>query len=769
MKIKFIKNNTNNNKRFLIRFVTSYSILLIIVLIMGMFLYQYGITDATNNLHKQNKAVLDNSVSDMDESLKLIQSLSTQIANDSNIRKVLQYDSKSMDFYHDAKEAMNFLTDFIPLENALPIDENCGYYIYLPKLDYLMSSSMLTDTWYYYKHYKAYNDNETIYDDWKTMLSSYNNFFQLLSNESYKENGFTPYIYKTPVQTALSTNKPLGIICFEINRNKLNNIFSNLDFFRSGFLYVTDTDNNEVFRITSDHSPELTEDLLNNIITSMQENPNQEYKELKLEKDTVVVTTSVSQVNQWRYYLVQPADLVFHDLGTYQNTYILIIILTLLFCLIMIFILSKKNIKPIIAIDTELQDSLKEKKNLKQELEEQRPIIYNSYMARIMKGLISNQEEYNKISEFLDLKIGDFRYSVLYACIYQDQLEIYVEDQTNNADAEWNQKQYKDLIRTYFYKYFGDDILIYESEVNAFAIMLPSPMDEPIEESIANVESSFIELHNSLMKEHSIWIYGGLGNRNSYAPYLWKSYQQAIQAASYVREGNVFQSYRDIKRDKTSYYYPFEMAQQLSNFITTGNTKQVQEIFHLIRWENFECRSLPITVVKWLLSDIRNTLLKVRFQVSVSDENREVIESIESSFQDNKTISVLEDIALNLCSLFEPKADGNKLIHTIKAYIKENYKDSSLSLKKISDEFDISESYFSYLFKAETKQNFSEYLELIRMTQAMNLLKTTDINVSDLYLETGYNNANSFRRAFKKVHGVAPKTIRDSMSDHNNE
>lgn len=768
MKIKFNENNTNKNKRFLMRFVTSYSILLIFVLIMGMFLYEYGITDATNNLHKQNKAVLDNSVEDLDNALNLIQSLSTQIANDSNIRNVLRYDSKSMDFYHDAKEAMNFLTDFYPLGLTLPIDE---YYIYLPKLDSFMSSSILTNTWYYYKHYKAYDDIASTYDDWKSMLSSYNNTFQLLSNESYGNNGSVSFTYKTPIQTALSINKPLGILYFEINRNELFNIFSNLDFFKSGFLYVTDTDNNEVFRITSDHSPELTADLLNNIITSMDENPDQKYKELKLGKDSVVVTTSVSQVNQlrWKYYLVQPADLVFHDLGTYQNTYILIIILTLLFCLIMIFILSKKNIKPIIAINTELQDSLKEKRNLKQELEEQRPIIYNSYMARIMKGLISNQEEYDKISEFLDLKIGDYRYSVLYACIYQDQLEIYVEDQTNNADAEWNQKQYKDLIRTYFYKYFGDDILIYESEVNAFAIMLPSPMEEPIEESIANVESSFIELHNSLMEEHSIWIYGGLGNRNSYAPYLWKSYQQAIQAASYVREGNVFQSYRDIKRDKTSYYYPFEMAQQLSNFITTGNTKQVQEIFHLIRWENFECRSLPITVVKWLLSDIRNTLLKVRFQVSVSDENREAIESIESSFQDNKTISVLEDIALNLCSLFEPKANGNKLIHTIKAYIKENYKDSSLSLKKISDEFNISESYFSYLFKAETKQNFSEYLELIRMTQAMNLLKTTDINVSDLYLETGYNNANSFRRAFKKVHGVAPKTIRDSMSDHNNE
>ena len=73
---------------------------------------------------------------------------------------------------------------------------------------------------------------------------------------------------------------------------------------------------------------------------------------------------------------------------------------------------------------------------------------------------------------------------------------------------------------------------------------------------------------------------------------------------------------------------------------------------------------------------------------------------------------------------------------------------------------------FSYLFKAETKTNFSEYLEKLRMDQALVLLQTSSIPVSNLYLEVGYNNANSFRRAFKKVHGVSPKAIRDSVKEN---
>ena len=50
------------------------------------------------------------------------------------------------------------------------------------------------------------------------------------------------------------------------------------------------------------------------------------------------------------------------------------------------------------------------------------------------------------------------------------------------------------------------------------------------------------------------------------------------------------------------------------------------------------------------------------------------------------------------------------------------------------------------------------------MEQAVELLKNSSINISDIYMELGYNNANSFRRAFKKVYGISPKTMRDAKS-----
>ena len=50
------------------------------------------------------------------------------------------------------------------------------------------------------------------------------------------------------------------------------------------------------------------------------------------------------------------------------------------------------------------------------------------------------------------------------------------------------------------------------------------------------------------------------------------------------------------------------------------------------------------------------------------------------------------------------------------------------------------------------------------MAKAKEIITESDAGLSTLYQYIGYNNAASFRRAFKKNFGVSPKEMRDNVN-----
>ncbi|MGN0506825.1 MAG: helix-turn-helix domain-containing protein [Lachnospiraceae bacterium] len=745
----------NRNNRFLFRFVTSYSVILILILFMGLFFLYSALTGSREYAYRQNYSLLQNNVAEFDNSLQLFSTLTTQVSSNTDFRSLLYSKELSPKYYQLANSSMSYLTSIMSLQSVLPIN---SFYIYLPETDYLISSSSFISSDLYYHYDKSYPSAN--YAAWHDMLASYENMKTLLPLSAYADRS-TSYVYKLQLPNFHSQTMKPAIACFEINLSKLRHLFLNVLDTPSSMLCITAPDGTELLTISD--SLELStpiESIASRITeasvysTELFQNKNEEY----------CITRVVSSFNNWNYYLIQPSSDLLNELSAYQKTYGLIIFAVCVLTFLLIYSLSKANVKPLLAMNDELTTSRQENVNLQDTLDRQRPLVYSAYVARIMKGTIGNEQDIEEICDFLHLEgLGLRHYFVLCISVYLEQLEFYREDvdaPTMSLHSRLN--EYEDMLYQSFYHFFGDDILIYHPDVNSFALLLSS--DPEVDENEFNryTADTFLELHTYLLKEHSLWIFGGLGGGNTKLPYFWKSYQQATEAASYLQEGNIFQVYTDIRRSNETYYYPFEMAQQLTNFIHMGNEAQILEIFKLIRRENFEFRSLPITTIKWLLSDIRNTLVKIRYSISETASNKETLELVDTGLKQTKTLELMERLSLSLASLFEQKQEGNKLIAAIQQYISKNYADSSLSLKKISDEFTISESYFSYLFKAETGKNFSEYLEEIRMAEAMHLVKETDTPLSELYLSLGYNNPNSFRRAFKKVHGVSPKTIRDS-------
>ena len=83
--------------------------------------------------------------------------------------------------------------------------------------------------------------------------------------------------------------------------------------------------------------------------------------------------------------------------------------------------------------------------------------------------------------------------------------------------------------------------------------------------------------------------------------------------------------------------------------------------------------SLPFQLLRFLLTDIRNTLLKARF--TYTGESTPQIAEIDTMLsQDELTFRLCEDISIKLCDFFASKSEKNNLIDSIVTYIRENYK-----------------------------------------------------------------------------------------------
>ena len=97
-----------------------------------------------------------------------------------------------------------------------------------------------------------------------------------------------------------------------------------------------------------------------------------------------------------------------------------------------------------------------------------------------------------------------------------------------------------------------------------------------------------------------------------------------------------------------------------------------------------------------------------------------------------------------------------------KEFINER-KGEDMSLNDVAKVVNMSTFHFCKMFKKATGLTFTEYLSLVRIAKAKNLLLNPNLRVSEIAYEVGFQSLTHFNRIFRKMVGESPSQYRDKL------
>lgn len=98
-------------------------------------------------------------------------------------------------------------------------------------------------------------------------------------------------------------------------------------------------------------------------------------------------------------------------------------------------------------------------------------------------------------------------------------------------------------------------------------------------------------------------------------------------------------------------------------------------------------------------------------------------------------------------------------IKTALTFIRENYQ-NKIYLSDLAGQVNLNEQYFCRLFRKAIGYSPIEYVNEYRIKQAKRLLEETDLQVTDVCLECGFNNMGNFLQEFRRHTGTTPSQYR---------
>lgn len=122
-----------------------------------------------------------------------------------------------------------------------------------------------------------------------------------------------------------------------------------------------------------------------------------------------------------------------------------------------------------------------------------------------------------------------------------------------------------------------------------------------------------------------------------------------------------------------------------------------------------------------------------------------------------------ERIILPVFQNQDEQKNGSRAVRQARQYI-HTHMDQPVTLTDTAQKVGMNPSYFSMLFKKETGENFTNYVNRIKIEHAMVLLRQPACKVYQVCSQVGFEDAKYFAKLFRRIVGMTPSDYREGRS-----
>lgn len=102
-------------------------------------------------------------------------------------------------------------------------------------------------------------------------------------------------------------------------------------------------------------------------------------------------------------------------------------------------------------------------------------------------------------------------------------------------------------------------------------------------------------------------------------------------------------------------------------------------------------------------------------------------------------------------------------IEKVHRFVRDHLRDD-ICQAEVADRLNMTPSAFSKFFRSATGHTFVNFINILRINEACRLLSTTDANITQIAMQTGYNNISHFNRQFFQLKATTPSDFRKGRS-----